>query len=71
MTPATLRNLLDTIRRTSGIPVIMGPTATGKSELAYVLAAECGGEIVSADSMQFYRGDKEHHEETAPVAHAS
>ena len=49
----------------------MGPTATGKSELAYVLAAECGGEIVSADSMQFYRGDKEHHEETAPVAHAS
>lgn len=56
MTPATLRNLLDAIRRAPGIPVIMGPTAAGKSELAFVLAAECGGEIVSADSMQFYCG---------------
>ena len=56
MTPATLRNLLDAVRRTPGIPVIMGPTAAGKSELAFALAKECGGEIVSADSMQFYRG---------------
>ena len=56
MTPETLRNLLDTVRRTPGIPVIMGPTAVGKSELAFALARECGGEIVSADSMQFYRG---------------
>ena len=56
MMPATLRNLLDAIRRTPGIPVIMGPTAAGKSELAFALARECGGEIVSADSMQFYRG---------------
>ena len=56
MTPATLRNLLDAVRRTSGIPVIMGSTAAGKSELAFALACECGGEIVSADSMQFYRG---------------
>ena len=56
MTPATLRNLLDAVRRKPGIPVIMGPTAAGKSELAFALARECGGEIVSADSMQFYRG---------------
>lgn len=56
MTAATLRNLLDGIRRTPGIPVVMGPTAAGKSELAFALAKECGGEIVSADSMQFYRG---------------
>ena len=56
MTPATLRNLLDTVRRAHGVPVIMGPTAAGKSELAFALARECGGEIVSADSMQFYRG---------------
>lgn len=56
MTPATLRNLLDAVRRTPGIPVVMGPTAAGKSELAFALARECGGEIVSADSMQFYRG---------------
>ena len=56
MTPATLQSLLDTVRGASGIPVIMGPTAAGKSELAFALARECGGEIVSADSMQFYRG---------------
>ena len=56
MTPATLRSLLDAVRRAPGIPVIMGPTAAGKSELAFALARECGGEIVSADSMQFYRG---------------
>ena len=56
MTPETLRNLLDTLRRAPGIPVVMGPTAAGKSELAFALARECGGEIVSADSMQFYRG---------------
>ena len=56
MTPATLRNLLDAVRRAPGIPVVMGPTAAGKSELAFALARECGGEVVSADSMQFYRG---------------
>ncbi len=56
MTPATLRSLLDAVRRAPGIPVIMGPTAAGKSELVFALARECGGEIVSADSMQFYRG---------------
>ena len=44
MTQATLRNLLDAVRRTPGIPVIMGPTAAGKSELAFALARECGGE---------------------------
>ncbi|HRZ87193.1 MAG TPA: tRNA (adenosine(37)-N6)-dimethylallyltransferase MiaA [bacterium] len=36
--------------------VIVGPTASGKSEAAYVLAGKIGGEIVSADSMQVYRG---------------
>ncbi len=34
----------------------MGPTASGKSALALELARELGGEIISADSMQFYRG---------------
>lgn len=37
-------------------PVIMGPTASGKSALALLLAERFHGEIVSADSMQFYRG---------------
>jgi tRNA dimethylallyltransferase len=35
---------------------VVGATATGKSALADALAAELGGEIVSADSMQVYRG---------------
>jgi len=35
---------------------IIGPTAVGKSELAFHLAQELGGEIISADSMQVYRG---------------
>ena len=35
---------------------IAGPTATGKSAVALALAEKIGGEIVSADSMQVYRG---------------
>ena len=35
---------------------IVGPTATGKTELGMLLAEALGGEIVSADSMQLYRG---------------
>lgn len=34
----------------------VGPTASGKTALAIALAKELGGEIVSADSMQIYRG---------------
>jgi tRNA dimethylallyltransferase len=37
------------------IVVITGPTAAGKSTLAVDLAADLGGEIVNADSMQVYR----------------
>jgi tRNA dimethylallyltransferase len=37
------------------IPVIVGPTGIGKSQLAYKLALELGGEIVVADSRQVYR----------------
>jgi tRNA dimethylallyltransferase len=35
---------------------IVGPTATGKSELAADVAHEIGAEIVSADAFQVYRG---------------
>jgi tRNA dimethylallyltransferase len=35
---------------------IAGPTAAGKSEIALALAEQLGGEIISADSMQVYRG---------------
>ena len=37
-------------------PVIMGPTASGKSALAQAVARASNGEILSADSMQQYRG---------------
>ena len=36
--------------------VITGPTACGKSAVGLLLAERMGGEIVSADSMQIYRG---------------
>lgn len=36
--------------------IIAGPTAVGKSSTAVRLAREIGGEIISADSMQTYRG---------------
>ncbi|WP_333894715.1 tRNA (adenosine(37)-N6)-dimethylallyltransferase MiaA [Mycolicibacterium gadium] len=35
---------------------IVGPTGTGKSELALAVAERLGGEIVNADAMQLYRG---------------
>ena len=36
--------------------VLAGPTASGKSEAALLLAEQLSGEIVSVDSMQVYRG---------------
>ena len=36
--------------------VIVGPTASGKSDLAVKLAKKLNGEIISADSRQVYRG---------------
>ena len=38
------------------IIVILGPTASGKTELAVSLARSNHGEIISADSRQIYRG---------------
>ena len=36
--------------------ILTGPTAVGKTELSVELAKRIGGEIISADSMQVYRG---------------
>ena len=36
--------------------LLAGPTAVGKSEIALRLAEKIGGEIISVDSMQVYRG---------------
>ncbi len=51
-------NVTDTDPGSTGRPVvaIVGPTATGKSDLAVALARRIGGEIINADSMQLYRG---------------
>ncbi len=38
------------------IAVITGPTATGKTRLAALVADRLGGEVISADSRQVYRG---------------
>lgn len=43
-------------RPTHKLIVLAGPTAAGKSELAVKIAQAAGGEIISADSMQVYRG---------------
>lgn len=43
-------------RQKKRVIVLSGPTATGKSALALELAKEIDGEIVTADSMQIYKG---------------
>lgn len=35
---------------------VVGPTATGKSDLGVALARRLGGEVVNADALQLYRG---------------
>jgi tRNA dimethylallyltransferase len=35
---------------------VVGPTGSGKSDLAVNLALELDGEVINADAMQFYRG---------------
>ena len=42
--------------RTPNLLVVCGPTASGKTSLAVRLALLTGGEIISADSRQVYRG---------------
>lgn len=54
--------------------IIAGPTATGKTKLAVMLAQQLNGSIISADSMQVYRGmdigsAKASAEEQAAVKH--
>ena len=54
--------------------IIAGPTAVGKTAISVELAKRIGGEIISADSMQVYRGmdigtAKVTQEETQGVPH--
>ena len=41
---------------TPPLVAVVGPTATGKSDLGLALAAALGGEVVNADALQLYRG---------------
>ncbi len=45
-----------TITHPFNLLTILGPTASGKTRLAVALAQELGGEIISADSRQVFRG---------------
>lgn len=38
------------------VVAVVGPTATGKSDLGLALAEHLGGEVVNADALQLYRG---------------
>lgn len=41
---------------TGVVVAVVGPTATGKSDLGVALAERLGGEVVNADALQLYRG---------------
>ncbi len=43
-------------KNASKIIVVLGPTTSGKSELAVSIASDFNGEVVSADSRQVYKG---------------
>lgn len=47
---------MNTAERQLPVIAVVGPTGSGKSDLAIELALAVGGECINADSMQFYRG---------------
>jgi tRNA dimethylallyltransferase len=53
---SSIVDLQPALARQSTILVVVGPTAAGKTDLAVDLAESLGGEIISADSRQVYRG---------------
>ena len=62
------------LEKYSFIPIVTGPTASGKSAIALELCRMTGGELISADSMQIYRGldigtAKDSPEELAEIRH--
>ena len=44
------------MKRSVPIVVVLGATGAGKSRLALEVAQKFGGEIISADAMQMYKG---------------
>ncbi len=47
---------MDVLDKKTKAVVVCGPTATGKTELAFSLCERFGGELIGADSMQIYKG---------------
>lgn len=56
LTPLPLKERLPSRIRKPRVIVISGPTCVGKTRQGVLVAQSIGGEIVSADSMQVYRG---------------
>jgi len=59
---------------TPPVPLIVGPTGVGKSEVAVLVAERIDGEVISADSRAFFRGldiatDKPHVEVRRRIPH--
>ncbi len=54
--PIPLKKKVEPVGKKRRILVIAGPTASGKTKLSLSLAQAIGGEIISADSAQVYRG---------------
>lgn len=54
--PGELKERISAPSRKKKVLVIAGPTATGKTQLSVAIARALGGEIISCDSMQIYRG---------------
>jgi tRNA dimethylallyltransferase len=69
-----LKQKIPTPTKKKKVMVISGPTGVGKSEMSLIIAKVIGGEIISADSMQIYRGmnigtAKLHESERAEIPH--
>ncbi|WP_165246826.1 tRNA (adenosine(37)-N6)-dimethylallyltransferase MiaA [Adlercreutzia sp. ZJ141] len=47
---------INILNLTTPVICVVGPTASGKTDLAQAIAQHIDGEVVSADSMQIYRG---------------
>jgi tRNA dimethylallyltransferase len=47
---------MDTLTNRTKVPILVGPTGVGKSELAYRFALQEGFEIISADAFQVFKG---------------
>ncbi len=51
-----LEKISETFQKKKKVIIIAGPTATGKTKASLVIGKAIGGEIISADSLQLYKG---------------